>query len=149
MSPNPSDPLTDLLTRLDVEALDRDLFLGDPEPGKTATGLLALLLVGYAYVAAGGFASSLTRNQLIAFVVGLVLLLVLGLMLPFLVDVSAAGGAGGEGWLAGLMRWVATGYHIERLLTGLVDTGDLAYFVVVAGIFLALTKATVESARWR
>jgi len=33
MSPNPSDPLTDLLTRLDVEALDRDLFLGDPEPG--------------------------------------------------------------------------------------------------------------------
>jgi len=123
---------------------------GDPEIGKTASGLLGLLLVSQAYVAAGGFASSLTRNQLIAFVIGLVLLLVLGLMLPFLVDVTASGGGGAqEGWFSGLMRWIATGYHMERMLTGLVDTADLGYFAVVTGLFLVLTKAIVESARWR
>jgi ABC-2 type transport system permease protein len=123
---------------------------GDPELGKTASGLLGLLLVSLAYVAAGGFASSLTRNQLIAFVIALVLLLVLGLMLPFLVDVTVAGGSAAEGgWFAGLMRWVATGYHMERLLRGLVDTADLAYFGVVTAVFLVLTKAIVESARWR
>jgi acyl-CoA thioesterase-2 len=33
MSPHPADPLADLLARLDVEALDADLYLGDPEPG--------------------------------------------------------------------------------------------------------------------
>lgn len=123
---------------------------GDPEPGKTASGLLGLLLVSQAYVAAGGFASSLTRNQLIAFVIGLVILLVLGLMLPFLIDVTVSGaGEAGEGGLAGLMRWIATGYHIERMLTGLVDTADIAYFVVISGVFLVLTKTVVESARWR
>lgn len=123
---------------------------GDPELGKTAAGLLGLLLVSWTYVAVGAFASSLTRNQLIAFVLALVLLLVLGLMLPFLVDVALSGAPGAsEGWLAGLMRWIATGYHVERMLSGVIDTGDLAYFAVVAGVFLVLAKAIVESARWR
>lgn len=123
---------------------------GDPELGKTASGLLGLLLVSFAYVAVGAFASTLTRNQLIAFVIALVLLLVLGLMLPFLIDVTLSGVPGAEeGWLAGLMRWIATGYHVERLLTGVVSTADLVYFAVVTGIFLTLAKAIVESARWR
>jgi ABC-2 type transport system permease protein len=123
---------------------------GDPELGKTASGLLGLLLVSFAYVAVGAFASSLTRNQLIAFVITLVLLLVLGLMLPFLVDVALAGsGSPAADNLGGLMRWIATGFHFERLLEGVVDTGDLAYFAVVTGIFLLLAKAIVESARWR
>jgi ABC-2 type transport system permease protein len=123
---------------------------GDPDPGKTASGLLGLLLVSFAYVSVGAFASSLTRNQLIAFVLGLVLLLVLGVMLPFLVEV-ALGGAGvpAAEALGGLMRWVATGYHFERLISGVVDTADLAYFAVVIGTFLVLAKTIVESSRWR
>jgi ABC-2 type transport system permease protein len=127
------------------------LFLfGDPEPGKTATGLLGLLLVSWAYVSVGGFASSLTRNQLIAFVIALVLLLVLGLMLPFLIDVTVVGTADGEaGWLTGAMRWIATGYHVESLLNGVIDTADIAYFFVVIAMFLTLTRTIVESARWR
>ncbi len=123
---------------------------GDPEVGKTVAGLLGLLLVSYAYVAAGAFASSLTKNQLIAFVIALVLLLVLGLMLPFLADVALSGSPGGEeSWLGGLMRWIATGYHVERMLSGVIDTADLVYFGVVIGVFLVLAKAIVESARWR
>lgn len=123
---------------------------GDPELGKTASGLLGLLLVSYAYVAVGAFASSITRNQLIAFVMALVLLLVLGLMLPYLVDVTLSSAPGAEeGWLGGLMRWIATGYHVERMLNGVVDTADLVYFGVVIGVFLVLAKAIVESARWR
>ena len=125
-------------------------YFGDPEAGKTAAGLLGLLCVSWAYVAAGAFASSVTRNQLVAFVLALVLLLVLGLMLPFLVDVALSGAPGAEqSWLAGLMRWIATGYHVERMLTGVIDTADLVYFAVVIGIFLVLSKTVVESARWR
>ena len=123
---------------------------GDPELGKTASGLLGLLLVSFAYVSVGAFASSLTRNQLIAFVIALVLLLVLGLMLPFLVDVTLSGVPGAEeSRVAALMRWIATGYHVERLLTGVVTTGDVVYFAVVTGVFLTLAKTIVESARWR
>jgi ABC-2 type transport system permease protein len=123
---------------------------GEPEVGKTFTGLLGLLLVSLAYVAVGAFASALTRNQLIAFIISLVLLLVLGLMLPFLVDVALGGATTGAAQaVAGVMRYIATGFHFERLLEGMIDTADLAYFCVAIGSFLLLTKTTVESARWR
>jgi ABC-2 type transport system permease protein len=126
------------------------LFLyGDPELGKTAAGLLGLALVALAYVAVGCFASSLTGNQLIAFMVTLVALLVLGVLLPFIVDAGLAGGHGGSSTLSSALGWVATGRHTERLLTGLVDTADLAYFAVVVSGFLILTRSAVESARWR
>ena len=120
---------------------------GDPEVGKAAAGLLGLFLVSLAYVAVGGFASSLTRNQLIAFMLTLVTLLVLGMLLPFIVDLAA--GAGEASGLRSALGWIATGRHAERLLTGLIDTADLAYFVVVTGAFLLLTRTAVESVRWR
>lgn len=122
---------------------------GDPELSKTASGLLGLALVALTYVAVGGFASSLTRNQLIAFMLTLVTLLVLGMLLPFIVDAGLAGGRGGSSSLAAAMGWVSTGRHAERLLTGLVDTSDLAYFALVTSAFLLLTRAAVESVRWR
>jgi hypothetical protein len=47
------------------------------------------------------------------------------------------------------LRWLSTGEHFQQLLKGLVDTADLAYFAVVIGSMLLLTRATVESVRWR
>lgn len=118
---------------------------GDPEVGKTVTGLLGMLLVGWTYVAIGSFASSITRSQVVGFLITFVLLLFM-LLLPAIADLGVAGSAGGLG--AGL-RWLSTGDHYQELLKGLVDTADLAYFVVVIGSFLLLTKASVESVRWR
>jgi ABC-2 type transport system permease protein len=122
---------------------------GDPEVGKTAAGLLALFLVSLAYVAAGAFASSLTRNQLIAFMLTLVILIVLGMLFPFIVDAGIAGGHGARSDLADVIGWASTGRHAEHLLSGLVDTADLAYFAAVVAGFLVLTKTAVESVRWR
>jgi hypothetical protein len=48
-----------------------------------------------------------------------------------------------------VLRWVATGVHFQPMLRGLVDTQDLVYFAVIIGSFLLLTKASVESVRWR
>jgi len=118
-------------------------FYGDPEVGKTLTGLAAVLLVGWTYVAIGAFASSLTRSQVVAFLVTFVLLLFL-LLLPAVSDLGIAKGAAG-----GVLRWVSTGSHFEDMLKGLVSTADVAYFAVMIGSFLLLTKAAVESVRWR
>lgn len=123
---------------------------GEPEIGKTVTGLVCLLLVSVTYVAVGIFASSVTRNQLIAFILTFVLLLILGMMLPFIVDITMAGsGLGRESAIAQIVRWVGTGSHVDRMLQGLVDTGDLAYFAIASGAFLLLSKTVIESARWR
>ncbi|MEE2665480.1 MAG: ABC transporter permease [Myxococcota bacterium] len=123
---------------------------GDPEVGKTLAGVLALFLVSLTYVAIGGFASSLTRNQLVAFLVTLGLLFLVGLMIPQLVVFGLASDAlSGQSALVEVMRWIGTGDHFERMLTGLVESRDLVYFGVVIAGFLLLTKTAVESVRWR
>ncbi len=133
-----------LLTAI-VGAYPALLFVyGDPELGKTLTGLLGILLVGWTYVAIGGFASSLTRSQVIAFLLTFVLLLVL-LILPAVSDLGVAGSAGTRD----LLRYLSTDVHFEDLAKGLVDTADLAYFALMIGSFLILTKTAVESIRWR
>jgi ABC-2 type transport system permease protein len=126
------------------------LFLyGDPEPWKTFSGILGLFLVGLSYAAIGTFASSVTKNQLIAFFLALVLLFVLWLLSIF-ADLGAAGGAIDTGSGASeLMRWLSSADRFEQMLQGLVDTRDLAYFGFLIATFLVLAKATVESVRWR
>jgi ABC-2 type transport system permease protein len=126
------------------------LFLyGEPELLKTLSGLLGMWLIGLAYAAVGCFASSLTRNQLIAFFLALVLLLILWL-LSVVADLGAAGGAAAAGsGVSDLLRWLSSADHFEDLMRGLVDTRALAYFGFVIGTFLLLTKAAVESVRWR
>jgi ABC-2 type transport system permease protein len=121
---------------------------GDPEIGKTAAGLLGLLLVGLVYVAIGAFASSMTQNQLIAFALSFVLLLVLW-MIGFLADLGAAGGAVTSDTLGNVLRWLSTAEHFEGMVMGLVDTKDLAYFAVMTIAFLVLAKTAIESVRWR
>ena len=127
------------------------LFLyGEPELGKTISGLACLLLVSVTYVAVGVFASSVTRNQLIAFILTFVLLMMLGMMLPFVVEITMAGsGLGRESTIAKVVGWMATGSHVDRMLQGLIDTADLAYFAIASGSFLLLSKTVIESARWR
>lgn len=117
---------------------------GDPEVGKTLSGLLGILLVGWTYVAIGVFASSLTRSQVVAFLITFVLLLCL-LLLPAISDLGMAGSADA----GGALRWLSTGEHFEPLVKGLVDTADLTYFAVMIGSFLLLTHAAIESVRWR
>jgi ABC-2 type transport system permease protein len=122
---------------------------GDPELPKTAVGLLGMWLIGLGYAAIGSFASSVTRNQLIAFFLALVLLLVLWL-LSIVADLGAAGGAvGATSQLSDVLRWLSSSDHFEELLKGLLDTRSLAYFAFLIGVFLLLTKASVESVRWR
>jgi ABC-2 type transport system permease protein len=74
---------------------------------------------------------------------------VLLLFLQLLPVISDLGVLGGGSALGAVLRWVATGVHFQPLLQGLVDTQDLVYFAVVIGSFLLLTKASVESVRWR
>jgi ABC-2 type transport system permease protein len=117
---------------------------GDPELGKTTSGLIGVALVGWTYVAIGVFASSVTRSQVIAFLLTFVMLVVL-LILPAISELGAA--AAPE--VRDLLRYLSSDVHLEQLVKGLVDTKDLAYFAVMIGSFLVLTKTSVESVRWR
>ncbi|MAE93933.1 MAG: hypothetical protein CL910_04680 [Deltaproteobacteria bacterium] len=125
--------------------------LADPNPEglQMWAGLLGLWLLGLTYAAVGTFSSSLTRNQLVAFFLALALLLILWL-LSVVADLGVAEGAAGTASrLSGVLTWLSTSDHFDKLARGLVDTRDLAYFVFMIGTFLVLTKTSVESVRWR
>jgi ABC-2 type transport system permease protein len=120
--------------------LTSPLTIWDIVLGKFLAAAIFVLLLG---AIIGAFASSLTRSQIIAFLLTFVMLLVL-YILPALSDLNVAGGSAGE-----FLRWLSTETHLEDLLKGLVDTQHLAYFAVMITAFLVLTKTSVESVRWR
>jgi ABC-2 type transport system permease protein len=96
-------------------------------------------------VAIGGFASAITRSQIVAFLITLVVLVAL-LLLPGIAEFGLAGSASG---VADTLRYLSVQIHFDPLLNGLVDTADLGYFAAMIGSFLVITKAAVESVRWR
>jgi len=120
-------------------------FYGDPEVGRTASGLIGLLLIGWTYVAIGGVASAIARSQTVAFLIALVGSMTL-LLVPGIAELGIAGTAPG---VADTLRYLSVQLHFDPLLSGLVDTADLGYFAIMIGGFLVITKAIVESVRWR
>ena len=58
-------------------------------------------------------------------------------------------GVAGTSGAGDLLRYLSTDVHFEGLAKGLVDTADLAYFALMIGIFLIMTRTAVESIRWR
>ena len=115
-----------------------------PELGKTISGLLGLLFVSWTYVSIGAFASSLTRSQVLAFLLTFVILLMM-MFMPAIADLGVAGTSEARDFF----RYLSADVHLDQLVRGLVDTKDLAYFAVMIGTFLVFTKTAVESVRWR
>jgi ABC-2 type transport system permease protein len=114
--------------------------IGDIDLGPVFTGYLGLLLMGGVYVGIGIFASSLTENQIVAFLV--TLLLVLGLflvdkMLLFLPDT-----------LATTLEFLSVDHHFSSIARGVIDTRDILYFLSALGFSLLLTTYSLERRKW-
>jgi len=110
--------------------------MGDLDFGQTAGGYLGLLLLGTATGAIGIFASSLTRNQIVAFILGFAIIFVLYLMDKVTAFVP--------GWLAGILQYLGTDFHYRNLLRGVIDTRDVLYYLsvtVLAGVLTAYSLA--------
>jgi ABC-2 type transport system permease protein len=118
------------------------LSYGDPELLQTLAGLIGLFLYGAALGALGCFASVLTRSQIVAGVVAIIV----GLMLYLLEFVAQLAP---EGLLRELFHWVAIGPHFEPALRGEVRSEDLVYYGVLVSFLLMLVRMAVESFRWR
>jgi ABC-2 type transport system permease protein len=118
------------------------LFYGNPELLQTISGLIGLFLYGAALGALGCFASVLTRSQIIAGVVAIIVGLILYL-LEFVAQLAP------EGATRGFVHWVAVGPHFEPALRGEVRSEDLVYYGIFVAFLLLLVRMAVESFRWR
>jgi ABC-2 type transport system permease protein len=115
---------------------------GDPDLGPVAGGYLGLALLGAAYVAIGLFASSLTRNQIIAAVISVIVLLLMAWGVP-LVGQNAP-----QPWRGIIQKATMPGHYLD-FVQGVVDGVHVIYFVALTVYALFLTVKVLESRRWR
>lgn len=118
-------------------------FLGDIDPGPTAGGYLAALLLASTYVAIGLFVSSRTSNQIVALMVTVVICGVL----HFIGTVEFTEFTG-SATVTELMRAISTSSRFESIERGVLDIRDLLYYLTITGAFLTLNVLSLDSKRW-
>lgn len=125
-------PLTVSVSRMSQNGLDW---------GVVPSIYLGTLLLGMAYLAIGGWVSSFTENQIVAFILGMALIFVLIIIgLPLITFFA--------GPLAPFFEYLGLAGHYESIGRGVIDSRDLIYYASVIFFFLYLTARSVESRKW-
>jgi len=108
--------------------------------GAVFSGYLGLAFVGAVYSAVGTFASSVTDNQVVAFIIGVFLVLVFFLMDWMLVFIPVS--------IAGVVQFLSIDYHLSNISRGVMDSRNIIYFISLIGFFLYLTIRTLNARKW-
>jgi len=116
------------------------MLLGTPDLGPVVTGYLGLMLTGGVYIAIGIFASSLTENQIVAFLIGMVIILAFFLADKVLLYMPAA--------IAPTVEYLGIDYHFSNIARGVIDSRDIIYFGSVLGFALMTATASLERRKW-
>ena len=109
--------------------------------GAIFSGYLGLALMGATFTAIGTYASSVTENQVVAFIIGVFLVLVFYMLDKTLVFVPHS--------IAGMVQLLAVDYHLSNISRGVIDSRNLIYFFSMIGFFIFLTIKTLEVRRWK
>lgn len=121
--------------------------LGDPvgniDSGSVAGSYIGLVLLGTAFVAIGIFASALTTNQIVAFIIAAVLCAFgyLGFESLYHMDIL------GDADL--FVKSIGMRHHYESISRGVIDTRDILYYLSVIVIFLMATRLVLQSRKWQ
>jgi ABC-2 type transport system permease protein len=117
--------------------------LGNLDWGPVIGGYLGALFLGGAYLALGLFISSLTKNQIIAFVLGLV-----ACFAAFIVGADFVL-AGSPSFAVPVMKFLGLGSHFYNISKGVIDTKDVIYYGSFIFIFLWLNAKIIEGRAWK
>jgi len=115
--------------------------LGRMDVGPLLSGFMGLFLLTAQFIAVGLFCSALTRVQVASAIASFVVLL--GMYFLFLLGRMSTSAA------SQILRYISPPWHYLGFTRGLVDTRDLAYFVITTVTFLFLTVKALELRKWR
>lgn len=105
-------------------------FIGPIDHGATIMGYLGLILMSAAYISLGVFASSITNNQIISFLlalfIGIFFHLIFGIVSRYF-----------HGFLGDVLNYFSLSTHYSSITRGVVDSKDIVYFLsmIVLGLF--------------
>jgi ABC-2 type transport system permease protein len=116
--------------------------LGNPDGGAIVAGYLGAILIGALYLSVGIFVSGLVRDQITAFILGMIVCFFF-----FLVGIGPVA-ATVDGWVSGLGSFMQQAFgllpHYESMQRGVILLADVAYFIILSGVFLILNSYWLE-----
>lgn len=117
--------------------------IGSIDTGAAWGSYIGLLLLGAVFVSIGIFASSVTKNQIVAFILAVFLCFFFFTAFESLSQLSFFY-ANGDAAIA----WLGINAHYLSISRGVVDTRDIIYFFSLILLFLTFTKTALESRKW-
>ncbi len=112
---------------------------GSPDFGPIIGGYIGAIFLCASYTAIGLFASSVTENQIIAFIIGLLICIFLTMLDSFLIFFP--------GPVVSFFSYLSARNHFNSITKGIVDTRDIIYFVSLTALFFVLTVRTQKKER--
>lgn len=106
--------------------------IGNLDNGGVISGYMGLLLMSAAYISIGIFASSVTNNQIVAFLLALLISLFFHLIFGMLAMNSTS-------FVGQMFSYLSLSNHYESITRGVVDSKDIVYFlsIILLGLLLA------------
>lgn len=115
---------------------------GNIDTGGTWGSYIGLFFLGGIYAAIGIFASSLTDNQIAAFILAVFLSLIMYLGFDLL------GSLAGSGKMSFLISRIGIDHHYNSISRGVLDSRDLLYFLGVIVLFTMTTRLVLKRNNW-
>jgi ABC-2 type transport system permease protein len=110
--------------------------------GGTIGSYIGLFFLAAIYTAIGLWSSSITQNQIVAFIIGLVLSFFFYIGFQYLTNLAFLGN------FASVIDYLGINEHYNSISRGVIDTRDVVYFLSVIAFFLYLTKFVLEKRKW-
>ena len=118
-------------------------YLGDPDNGAILAAYLGSFFIAGGFLAVGSFTSSITRNQLIAFLIAVLLcFLLLMAGYPVVTDFFQRWA---PQWLVDGVASLSFLAHFENIIKGVLDLRDVLYFTLLGGFFLLASAAVLDA----
>ena len=114
--------------------------VGDLDVGPVIGGYLGLMLVGAVFLAVSVFGSSITENQVVAFIVSFLIVFALFMIDKVLFYLP--------GSLASIFEYLSVDYHFSNIARGVIDSRDLIYYATAVGFSLLLGTIVLQRRRW-
>ncbi|MCG6912456.1 ABC transporter permease subunit [bacterium BMS3Abin03] len=110
--------------------------IGPIDQGAVWCGYLGLILMSMTYIAIGLFASSITNNQIVAFL----LALFIGIFFLIIFNVLSNNFTG---FLGEVLSYLSLSTHFDSISRGVVDSRDLLYFLTITLFGLILAESSL------
>ncbi len=115
---------------------------GNIDNGRTWGSYLGLIFLAGGFAAIGVFASSISNNQIISFILAVLLCYICYAGFGYIGAFISSGAIGNGVQLLGISA------HYSSMSRGVIDTRDVIYFLSFSYLFLMMSKTALESRKW-